>query len=369
MQRSIQDSRILVVDDSKESLKQAVDLLTEQTGRPYTARNGEDALRLLRQEPDISLVLLDFHMQGLKGPEVCAHMRRIPAHTDTPVIIVTSSTKEEDIVRSFEAGAVDLIRKPYSRVEFLARVSTQLKLRSSMKQVKALQKEEERLLHATLPERVAKRMLAGEINPIDNVPQATVIFTDLVGFTDLATHYKPDKFAQVLTDMYDGYDRIARNCGLEKVKTIGDAYVAVAGIDQTKKDHALQAVLAAMGLCNFTKELAGRLRAPVNVRIGIDTGPVVAGVIGADRLAWDIWGQTVNNAAHLEASGLPGRIQISEHVKSQLPDHVKLEERSGVTIKGKGETTTWLIEALKVEDAPDRPVLIEEIDEAIDTIS
>ena len=168
----------------------------------------------------------------------------------------------------------------------------------------------------------------------------TVLFADLVGFTELSRRLPPRDVVHMLNDVFTELDRLADTHGLEKIKTIGDAYMVVGGLPEPLEDSAI--AVARMALDVLSSVASMRSRYPnLNMRIGMHTGPVVAGVIGRRRFAYDLWGETVNLAARMESHGLPGRIQVTPAVQQELAAAFELESRGIQTVKGVGDLETW----------------------------
>jgi adenylate cyclase len=214
--------------------------------------------------------------------------------------------------------------------------------------------EADSLLANILPEAIAERLKTKPGEPIaDAVPQASVLFTDLVGFTELAQELGAARTVEILDRVVTEFDKLAVLHGVEKIKTIGDGYMAVAGVSRPLDDHAVR--LARMALC--LPELVARLAethgVDLRVRIGIAGGPVMAGIIGADKFSYDVWGETVKLASRLESHGLPGEIQVSSDVRAALEHGFVFEPRGEIEVKGVGTLETWL---LKEERGTDQGV-------------
>jgi class 3 adenylate cyclase len=211
---------------------------------------------------------------------------------------------------------------------------------------RALQREEERserLLLNVLPAPIATRLKQHEDVIADGFPEVTVLFADLVDFTRRSQRSSPQQIVQVLDELFSTFDQLTRRHGLEKIKTIGDAYMVAGGLPEPRPDHA-QAV-ADLAL-TMQVEVARRIDTggqPLQARIGIDTGPVVAGVIGADKFSYDLWGDTVNTASRMETTGVPGCTQVTERTYRRLRDGYRFERRGVVAVKGKGEMVTWFL--------------------------
>jgi adenylate cyclase len=170
-----------------------------------------------------------------------------------------------------------------------------------------------------------------------------VLFADIVGFTKFSESVSAEALVHVLNDVFTRFDGIADHRGLEKIKTIGDAYMAVAGLPVLMADHAAQAAHMALDMIEDLNRYNEQSRYKLEVRIGISSGPAVAGVIGKRKFLYDLWGDVVNVASRMESHGLPGRIQVADSTRQQLGEPFVFEERGAVDIKGKGEMRTWFL--------------------------
>jgi class 3 adenylate cyclase len=209
----------------------------------------------------------------------------------------------------------------------------------------------ERLLLNVLPTSIATRLKQTEAVIADGFPDVTVMFADSVDFTRRSERIAPEQVVESLNDLFSVFDQLARERGLEKIKTIGDAYMVVGGLPDPRPDHA--EAVAEMALA-IRAEVAGHVDPggqPLAVRIGIDTGPVVAGVIGTSRFSYDLWGDTVNTASRMESHGVPGCIQVTARTYQRLRDHYRFERRGPIPVKGKGDIVTYLLEGRVQENA------------------
>ncbi len=207
----------------------------------------------------------------------------------------------------------------------------------------------ERLLNNVLPVAIAERLKDREEIIADRFDAASVLFADLVGFTMLSARLSPGDVVRLLDQIFTRLDGLVDEFGLEKIKTIGDAYMVASGIPTPRGDHAR--VLAQFALAARTELAAYNLSTdtPVELRIGINSGPVVAGVIGRRRFLYDLWGDTVNTASRMESHGIPGQIQITDLTRALLGNSFACRERGVIDIKGKGPTHTWLLDAERVD--------------------
>jgi class 3 adenylate cyclase len=205
------------------------------------------------------------------------------------------------------------------------------------------QERSERLLLNVLPAPIAARLKAGEEVVADAFPQVSVLFADLVDFTRRSQRIGPAQVVATLNDLFSAFDELAQRHGLEKIKTIGDAYMVAGGLPDPRPDHA--EAIAEMALA-MQAEVARRTDdsgQPLQVRIGIDTGPVEAGVIGTTKFSYDLWGDTVNIASRMESHGIPGCIQVTARTYQRLRDGYRFQRRGPIPVRGMGEMVTYLL--------------------------
>jgi adenylate cyclase len=210
----------------------------------------------------------------------------------------------------------------------------------------ALQVERDRsegLLLNILPASIAERLKDGSEVIADGYDMVTVLFADLVGFTEFAQDRPAAEVVAVLNRLFSNFDELADRHGLEKIKTIGDAYMVAGGLPLPRPDHAAAIAEMALDMCDAVDRFRADTGAELAIRVGMDTGPVVAGVIGHRKFSYDVWGDTVNMASRMESHGLPGRIQITDAVHRQLVGRYVVEARGTIDVKGKGPTTTHLL--------------------------
>ncbi|HEV8572167.1 MAG TPA: adenylate/guanylate cyclase domain-containing protein [Actinomycetota bacterium] len=206
----------------------------------------------------------------------------------------------------------------------------------------------ERLLLNVLPEPIAGRLKEGEGIIADGFPEVTVLFADIVDFTPLSDRLAPDEVVALLDEVFTAFDRLADDRGLEKIKTIGDAYMVAGGIPVPRPDHAEAVAEMALGMLEEVARCSAERGMGLAVRIGIDTGPVVAGVIGRRKFIYDLWGDTVNTASRMESHGLAGAIQVTPATYERLHDRYEFEQRGPVAVKSKGKMTTYMLVGRKL---------------------
>jgi class 3 adenylate cyclase len=216
-------------------------------------------------------------------------------------------------------------------------------LRQKNTEIQNKNRENEELLLNVLPAPIANRLRSGEDRIADGFAEVTVAFADLVGFTELTSGMPPQDVVTMLNGLFTRFDGAAHDLGIEKIKTVGDAYMAVCGLPVPVDNHAERMVRMAIRMVHITREHALEHNASLKLRVGINTGPVVAGVIGKSKYIYDLWGDTVNLASRMEAGGLPDFIQVTRPVYDQLKDLFVFEPRGAIDVKGKGKVEAWLL--------------------------
>ncbi|MFO1160438.1 MAG: adenylate/guanylate cyclase domain-containing protein [Reyranellaceae bacterium] len=216
-------------------------------------------------------------------------------------------------------------------------------LREKNRVIEAKNREVEELLLNVLPAPIANRLRGGEQSIADGFAEVTVAFADLVGFTELSAQMPPTKVVALLNGLFSRFDEAAHELGIEKIKTVGDAYMAVCGLPVPVPDHASRMVRMAIRMVHITREHALEHRVSMRLRVGINSGPVVAGVIGKSKYIYDLWGDTVNLASRMEAGGLPDMIQVTRPVYERLKDEFVFEARGSIEVKGKGNVEAWVL--------------------------
>lgn len=216
----------------------------------------------------------------------------------------------------------------------------------------ALEREQERsesLLLNILPAPIAQRLKAGNQTIADGFAEATILFADLVGFTRMSTTVSPEQLVVLLNRLFSRFDELSDRFGVEKIKTIGDAYMACAGVPVARPDHAEAIADMALAMRDAVQEHNKEFGSNLQIRIGINTGPVVAGVIGLKKFIYDLWGDTVNLASRMESNGVPNRVQVSAATWERLRDHYDFESRGALDVKGIGLVEAYLLIGKKLE--------------------
>jgi class 3 adenylate cyclase len=309
---------ILIVDDNEDN-RYTLQLLLETEGheRIVSAASGNEAIARIEKEK-FSLVLLDLMMPDLNGDEVLKLIKSDPDKRDIPVVMISADTDAEKVSQCIELGADDYLPKPFNPTILRARIGAALRRHS----LRALENEylgkienekrhSENLLRNVLPAGIATRLRNGESNIADHFEDATVIFADVVGFGKITARMKAFEIVACLNQLFSEFDKLAEDVGVEKIKTIGDNYMAVCGVPTPRPNHARLAAKFALDMVAATARLRSRLPVPFTIRVGLHSGPVMAGVIGTRKFAYDVWGDTVNIAARMEAASESNRVLAS----------------------------------------------------------
>jgi class 3 adenylate cyclase len=357
-------AQVLLVDDSRMMravLKKALGEIGFQN--VVEAVDGADAVAKM-QAASFDLVLLDMEMPVMTGLEVLAAMNLAPALKGLPVIVISGADQIDMAVQCIEAGAEDYLTKPPNLTLLRARVSTSLEkkrlrdlerlrllqLQTEKELVEREREKSERLLLNILPSAIAGRLKGGEKSIANGHEIVSVMFADLCGFTALSRKTTPADLVSMLNGIFTAFDHIVEEHGVEKIKTIGDCYMLVGGIPLHRDDHAAAVAECALEMLDALAALNRESGTELQMRVGIHTGPVVAGVIGKIKFTYDLWGDTVNVASRMESSGQPGRVHLSEQTAELLQGRFLLEDRGFVECKGLGAVKTYFLNG-RVEGA------------------
>jgi adenylate cyclase len=209
--------------------------------------------------------------------------------------------------------------------------------------LEAEQARSERLLLNILPAPIADQLRAGATTIAESRPDVTVLFADIVGFTPLGETLEAQELVELLNEVFVAFDELVATAGLEKIKTVGDAYMVVGGLPTPRPGHLAAVLELALAMTDAITRVRTPLGASLQLRIGVDSGPVVAGVIGRHKFSYDVWGDTVNTASRMESHGTPGRIQVTERVARAAAADFEFEPPRSIDVKGKGPMTTFLL--------------------------
>ena len=354
-ERPRETGRILVVDDNASNRGLLLRRLEREGHQAIEARSGRQALQILDTE-EIDLILLDLMMPDMNGLQVLERLKGNERLRDIPVIMISGLQETDSVIRCIGAGAEDYLPKPFDQVLLRARINACVERkrwhdreRGYLAQLKAEKERSDALLRSILPGQIVGRLNDGEAVIADRFENVTILFCDLVGFTKVAARIAPGQLVENLNRIFSAFDALAGSLGVEKIKTIGDAYMAAAGLPEVRPDHAEIMGELALRMLETLENLNRDAEIRFRARIGMHTGPVVAGVIGMNKFIYDVWGDTVNVASRLETCSLPGRIQVSDEVRGALEHCYEFEPRGVISLRGKGRMATAFLTARRPE--------------------
>lgn len=340
---------ILIVDDNENNRYTLERRLKREGYENFgIAENGRQALEILAERP-IDLVLLDITMPEMNGYQVLEEMKSDMALRGIPVIVISAIDDMDSVARCIEMGAEDYLPKPFNKVLLKARVAASLekkKLRDQettyLDRLEGEKKRADDLLRAILPPGAVRELKTTNEVKSRRYDDVAVLFCDVVGFTRYCDQHPPEQVVSELQALVAAFEEIAERHGMEKIKTIGDAFLATAGL-LTAVDEPLLASIR----CGLDMVAAARSIEPHwEVRVGIHQGPVVAGIMGRRQYLFDLWGDTVNIAARILGQAAPGSVVVSGPVWMEVRNHCKGKSRGMVELKGKGSFE--LVECLEV---------------------
>jgi class 3 adenylate cyclase len=341
---------ILIVEDNQVNRHLLSRMLQQDGHRVRVAEDGREAVdMMLEYHPD--LVLLDIMMPNMDGYEVLGYVKSHDMLRHIPIVVISAIDDLTSVVKCIELGAEDYLFKPFNPVLLKARIDASMEKKrlrdheqAYFKQLVEEQQKSERLLLNILPEPVARRLKQGEHTIADCFADVTVLFADIVGFTQLSNIRSPDELIELLNTIFSQFDVLTEQHGLEKIKTVGDSYMIAGGLPIPCPNHVQAVADVALDMQEEIVRFCMERGESFNIRIGMHTGPVVAGVIGRKKFSYDLWGDTVNIASRMESHGVAGGIQVTETTYQRLQTDYRFQERGLIDVKGKGALKTyWLI--------------------------
>jgi adenylate cyclase len=348
---------VLIVDDEEPNRLLLRDVLEAHGYEIAEAENGEQALDILAgRSPDV--ILLDVMMPKVDGFEVCRRLKKAGRTPPIPILMVTALSERKERMMGIAAGANDFLTKPVDLQDLTLRVGNAVYAKRLFDQLQAERERSEQLLRDILPKRISDRLKKGETNIAEHHPDVTVLLADLVGFTTLSAHIAPEQVVYLLNEIFSAFDVLAEKHGLEKIKTIGDAYMVVGGISPARPDHADAIAELALDMKAEIEQFNRQYNTSIHIRTGISTGPVIAGVIGRKKFAYDLWGDTVNLACRLESIGQAGGIQMSEATYERLKGKYRFGDARSAHIKGRGTETVYSLSGRLEGTHDDTAVLV-----------
>ncbi|MEN9810985.1 MAG: Adenylate cyclase [Pseudomonadota bacterium] len=341
---------VMVIDDEPHNLHLIGTFLGRLNLSVSTFTRGEDALAELANG-GVDLILLDLHMPQMSGLEFLRQIKSKKEYQEIPVLVVTASDDADELAECIEAGAVDSLPKPFQSSFLKARVLTSLDLQAAKRRERAIARELvyqkgriEELLSVILPRDIIDELQStGEVQPKRH-ERVCVLFCDIVNFTESCDREDPVKILALLQSLFSEFEAITELQGLQKIKTIGDSFMAAIGLNQDVNEEELELRAIQAGLNMI--DCARRHESGWQLRVGLHTGPVVSGLVGNKQFLFDIWGDTVNTAARVEGASKPQRVAISRTVFDTVKDKIKGQNLGKISLKGKGEQEIYLVEEI-----------------------
>jgi adenylate cyclase len=339
------EAAILVVDDNEDNRYTLTRRLRRQGYENVaTATNGREGLDLIGSR-QFDLILLDIMMPEMNGYEVLERLKSDDALRHVPVIMISALTELDSVVRCIELGAEDYLPKPFNNVLLKARIGASLERKrlhdreaQHLAEIDRQRARADELLHAILPAAAVRELRTNDRVSARRYDDVAVLFGDLVGFTSYCERNPPDEVVARLDRLVAEFEEIAARHRLEKIKTMGDAFMATGNLLEPHADPVMASIRGAFDMAEAARSNAGRWQ----LRVGIHIGPVVAGVIGRTKFNFDLWGDTVNVAARLSQFGSEGAVYLTEDAWRRVEGRCPGESLGSVPLKGKGELEVYL---------------------------
>ena len=330
---------ILAVDDSVENLQILASLLKD-IYVVKVAKSGAKAIEIARQAPCPDLILMDVMMPEMNGFDVCEILKKDSLTQQIPIIFITALNEVADETAGLHKGGADFITKPINPDIVKARINVHLALQSE-------RKKSETLLKVLLPDAVISDLIREGSHKPKIHKHVSVMFCDFVDFTGISTQLTPELLIGELTDIYGHFDELCEKQGVTRIKTIGDSYMAATGLNAESDDHGQKIVNVAFDFIAYLNKRNSTAAQPWKCRIGINSGSVIAGIIGKTRFVYDIIGADVNIAARVETAGRNMAVTITDATRQLLGRDYTFESIGLTQLKGAGEMELFVVEKKK----------------------
>ena len=352
-----QRHRVLLIDDQKIIGEAVRRMLASESDIFFSFCSSADEAVTFAIQIKPTVILQDLVMPGLSGLELARRYKATPSLSQVPVIVLSSQEDVTVKAELFQAGANDYLVKLPDRIELIARIRVHSEayqrllerdlafsqLEASLLQLDREKAKSEGLLLNILPHSIAEKLKNNQATIAQSFESVTVMFADLSGFTEYSQHIHPQSLLTLLDEIFSAFDHLASDYAVEKIKTIGDAYMAASGIPEIRVDHAEAMADMTLKMIDVFERIREKHNLLLRVRIGMHSGSVVAGVIGKHKFSYDLWGDTVNIASRMESHGEASRIHVSQTTRDLLQSSFRFEERGEITIKGKGAMRTYFL--------------------------
>ncbi|MFC1849705.1 adenylate/guanylate cyclase domain-containing protein [candidate division CSSED10-310 bacterium] len=347
---NITPAQILVVDDNATNRLILSRMLIKHGHDVEFALNGREALEKLGQKP-FDMVLLDIVMPEMDGYQVLEYLKNDPVLRHIPVIMISSVGEIESVVKCITMGAEDYLQKPFNKVLLNARVNASLEKKrfrdqeqEYLRQLSEERKRSDELLHVILPEIIIRELKSSNAVKPRRFENVAVLFCDIVGFTSYCDKHPPEIVVFHLQELIKNYEKCTLDHNVQKIKTIGDAFMAAAGLLDRVENPVLNCVKLGLQMVS----LAPQFEPQWQVRVGIHVGSVMAGIIGDRQYLFDIWGDTVNTAQRVEHNGAINAVNVSKAAWQQITDVCQGQSTGLFEIKGKGKLEIFQVEEIHV---------------------
>jgi class 3 adenylate cyclase/CheY-like chemotaxis protein len=345
---AIATASLLVVDDNelnRDMLRRRLERLGYKVS---CAENGIEALKLLRTQ-SFDLLLLDILMPVMDGFEVLEQLKADPLLRDIPVIVLSASDQLDHVVKCIQKGAQDYLSKPFSPVLLQARIGSCLErkgLRDQetlyLRQIEEEKQRSDELLHVILPRDIAAELKATDAVKPRRFERVGILFCDIVGFTAYSARRGPEEILSHLQTLVEAFEQLCLKHDLEKIKTIGDSFMATAGLMQRLDNPALNCVRCGLDMVAAARELPAKWQ----VRVGVHVGPVIAGVVGHRKYQYDVWGDAVNTASRMEQAAAAGSVCVNKDTWNLVAERCRGRSLGRIELKGKGEQELFVVNAI-----------------------
>ena len=339
-------ARILIVDDEPFNLDYLEQELEDLHCETLTAVHGQDALTQMQTLPYPDLILLDIMMPQMDGFEVLIRLKANEYWQNIPVVIISALDDMQSVVKGIKMGAEDFLTKPFDPTLLKARIRASLEKKwlhdrekHYLQKIEAEKKRVDELLHVILPSQIVAELKATNKVAPRHYENVAMLFTDIVGFTTYCDTHSPTEVVSNLQQLVEAYERLALNYQLQKIKTIGDAFMAAGGLLQPLENPVLNCVQCGLEMI----KMAVQFPVKWHTRVGIHIGSVVAGVIGHRQYLFDVWGDTVNTAQRIESYGAANHVNLSKEAWQYIENQYPGRWSEPINMKGKGVRSIFQI--------------------------
>ncbi len=333
--------KILIVEDDPVSQSILSDLVGLSGYEVILADTGEEGWDILSNDPSVSFTFIDWQLPGMDGLTLCSRIKAEITDRYVYAIMITAKSGKDDLIKGMRSGADDFLSKPVHEGELLSRLRAGERVLSYDGRLRDQMSRADDLLTNILPPQIAHRLKSGEHSIADYLPEASILFMDIVGFTTWCHETEPRVMIEQLSALFALFDEEIKAHGVEKVKSIGDAYLVASGLPHSRPDFAQALVACALSINKRLARLNEHRLHPWVLRTGIASGAVIAGVIGHHRFIYDVWGDTVNHASRLERLAQPGDILLCGTTRALIRNVYDCEDCGRLDLRGIGKQPVW----------------------------